>query len=168
MVPEELPGRTRACNRGRDVPVYARAHHPREGIRGLRGCLTEMLFRPKGVAELLDLHISPRGLLHEDCIPRSTPPPCPKCGRRGFRLPKEPILDAASLPSDLDLFRLRNFATVLIVTERFKNVDAMVVYPCRRQTLVVLLLAAALPLLPVLTTTIPLAEIVKTLFAAMH
>ncbi|MFP2904024.1 double-CXXCG motif protein [Pyxidicoccus sp. 3LFB2] len=94
----------------------------REGLLGLRGCRTEMSFRPKGVAELLDLHISPRGLLHADCIPRSTPPPCPKCGRRGFSLPKDPILDATSLPSDLDLFRLRNFATVLVVTERFKDV----------------------------------------------
>jgi uncharacterized double-CXXCG motif protein len=93
-----------------------------EGLRGLRGCRTEMLFRPKGVSELLDLHIEPRGLLHTDCIPRSTPPPCPKCGRHGFSLPKEPLLDAASLPTDLDLFRLRNFATVLVVTERFKNV----------------------------------------------
>jgi uncharacterized double-CXXCG motif protein len=81
-----------------------------------------MLFRPKGVSELLYLHIEPRGLLHADCIPRGTPPPCPKCGRHGFSLPKEPILDAASLPTDLDLFRLRNFATVLVVTERFKNV----------------------------------------------
>ena len=93
-----------------------------EGLRGLQGCRTEMLFRPKGVPELLDLHIQPRGLLHADCISRSPPPQCPKCGRHGFSLPKEPLLDAASLPSDLDLFRLRNFATVLIVTERFKHV----------------------------------------------
>jgi len=92
-----------------------------EGLRGLRGCRTELRFRPKGVMELLDLHIEPRGLLHRDCIPRSTPPPCPKCGRHGFSLPREPILDAASLPRDLDLMRLRNFATVLVVTERFKD-----------------------------------------------
>ena len=92
----------------------------REGLRGLRACRTEMRFSPKGITELLDLHIEPRGLLHSDCIPRSTPPPCPKCGRHGFRLPNEPLLDAASLPSDLDLFRLRNFSTVLVVTERFK------------------------------------------------
>ena len=81
-----------------------------------------MLFRPKGIPELLDLHIEPQGLLHPDCIPASTPPPCPKCGRYAFWLPKQPILDKASLPKDLDLFRLRNFATVLVVTERFKKV----------------------------------------------
>jgi uncharacterized double-CXXCG motif protein len=90
-------------------------------LRGLQPCRTELRFSPKGVAELLDLHIEPRGLLHANCIPRSAPPQCPKCGRRGFSLPREPILDAASLPKDLDLFRLRNFPTVLIVTERFKD-----------------------------------------------
>lgn len=93
-----------------------------EGLRGLRGCRTEMRFSPKGVSELLDLHIEPCGLLHADCIPPSTPPPCPRCGRHGFSFPKQPLLDAASLPTNLDLFRLRNFATVLIVTERFKHV----------------------------------------------
>ncbi|MCP3142647.1 SitI6 family double-CXXCG motif immunity protein [Pyxidicoccus xibeiensis] len=92
-----------------------------EGIRGLRGVPTEMVFRPKGLPELLDLHIEPRGLLHPDCIPRSIPSPCPKCGRQGFSLPKQPILDKDSLPKNLDLFRLRNFATVLVVTERFKK-----------------------------------------------
>jgi uncharacterized double-CXXCG motif protein len=80
-----------------------------------------MRFSPKGVPELLDLHIEPRGMLHPDCIPKGTPPPCPKCGRHGLSLPREPLLDAASLPQDLDLFRLRNFPTVLIVTERFKD-----------------------------------------------
>jgi uncharacterized double-CXXCG motif protein len=92
-----------------------------QGLRGLRGCRTEMRFSPKGVPELLDLHVEPRGLLHPDCLPRGTPPPCPKCGRQDFTRPDEPILDAASLPEDLDLFRLRDFATMLIVTERFKD-----------------------------------------------
>jgi uncharacterized double-CXXCG motif protein len=92
-----------------------------ERLRGLRGCRTEMLFRPKGTPELLDLHIEPRGLLHRDCIPRSTPPPCPKCGRHGFILPKERILDVASIPRDLDLFRLLSSSMVLVVTERFKD-----------------------------------------------
>jgi hypothetical protein len=67
-----------------------------------------------------------------------------------------------------DLLGTPDVSSLADISSGFKNVDGMVVYPCRRQTLVVLLLAAALPLLPVLTTTIPLAEIVKTLFAAMH
>jgi hypothetical protein len=36
-----------------------------------------------------------------------------------FSLPKEPLLDAASLPKHLDIFRLANFTTVIVATERF-------------------------------------------------
>lgn len=92
-----------------------------EGLRGLLGCRTELRFRQKNPQELLELQIEPRGRLHPDCIPPDVPPPCTLCGRQGFRLPDEPILDAASLPTDLDLFRVGNFATVIVGTERFKD-----------------------------------------------
>lgn len=92
-----------------------------KGLRGLRTVRTALRFRPKGVEELLEFDIPHRGLLHPDCIPPRFATPCPKCGRRGQGLPKEPILDAASLPPDLDLMRLRNYAMVLVVTQRFKD-----------------------------------------------
>ena len=92
-----------------------------EGLGGLQGCPTELRFRQKNPPELLELQIMPRGLLHPDCLPPGRLPPCAKCGREGFSLPPEPILDAASLPKSLDLFRLANFPTVLIGTERFKE-----------------------------------------------
>jgi hypothetical protein len=41
------------------------------------------------------------------------------CGRDSFRLPEELLLEAASLPTHIDLFRLANFLTVLICTQRF-------------------------------------------------
>lgn len=91
-----------------------------EGVRGLKGCRTELRFRQKKSPELLELQIEPRGLLHPDCIPPEARIACVRCGRQGFSLPEEPILDAASLPEDLDLFRLANFATVIVATERFK------------------------------------------------
>jgi len=90
-----------------------------EGVRGLKGCRTELRFRQKNPPELRELEVEPRGRLHGDCIPSDVPPPCPTCGRQAFRWPDEPILDAASLPSKLDLFRVGNFATMLIGTERF-------------------------------------------------
>ena len=58
---------------------------------------------------------------HPDCIPPDEPPPCATCGRHAFSRPDEPILDAASLPADLDLFRVGNFATMIIGTERFMD-----------------------------------------------
>jgi uncharacterized double-CXXCG motif protein len=93
-----------------------------EGIRGLEPCRTELRFRQKKDApELLDLQFRPLGMLHPDCIPPDEVQPCATCGRYSFGRPDEPILDAASLPTDRDLFRLSNFATMLICTERFKD-----------------------------------------------
>ncbi|WP_163997120.1 double-CXXCG motif protein [Pyxidicoccus caerfyrddinensis] len=90
-----------------------------EGVRGLVGCRTELRFRTKTPPDVLELQIEPWGRLHPDCIPPDVPPPCPTCGRHGFRLPDEPILDTASLPTELDLFRVGNFSTVIVGTERF-------------------------------------------------
>jgi len=91
------------------------------GVRGLFGCRTELRFRQKDPPELLEFQIEPRGRLHPDCLPPDLPPPCATCGRLGFRLPEQPILHGASLPTDLDLFRVGNFATVIIGTERFMD-----------------------------------------------
>jgi hypothetical protein len=35
------------------------------------------------------------------------------------RRPDEPLLDAATLPSHLDLFRMEDMVTMIIATERF-------------------------------------------------
>jgi uncharacterized double-CXXCG motif protein len=90
-----------------------------EGVRGLSGCRTALRFRRRDPPGLMELELLPRGTLHPDCLPSDRPPRCPKCERLGWTLPNEPILDAASLPKDLDLFRLEDFLTMIIGTERF-------------------------------------------------
>jgi len=90
-----------------------------EGVRGLTGCRTELRIRQKNPPELLELQVEPHGRLHPDCIPPDVPPPCPTCGRHYFTWPDKPVLDASSLPPELDLFRVGNFATMVIGTERF-------------------------------------------------
>lgn len=92
-----------------------------EGLRGLKGFRTELRFRKKNPPELLEMELSPRGDLHPGCLPER-PPPCPKCGRDAFTFPEEPILDAATLPQDLDLFRLAGFSTQILCSERFMEV----------------------------------------------
>ncbi|RKH43743.1 SitI6 family double-CXXCG motif immunity protein [Corallococcus llansteffanensis] len=91
------------------------------GVRGLLGCKTELKFRQKTPPDILELQIEPRGLLHRDCLPPDVAPPCTTCGRQGLSRPDDPILDEASLPTDTDLFRVGNFATVIIGTDRFKD-----------------------------------------------
>ncbi|NVJ27993.1 hypothetical protein HUW62_42985 [Myxococcus sp. AM011] len=88
------------------------------GLRGLRGCKTDLRLRDSNPPELLELQLEPRGLLHPDCLPRNLPPPCATCGELTFSLPTEPILEARSIPTDRDLFRLASYQTVIVGTER--------------------------------------------------
>jgi uncharacterized double-CXXCG motif protein len=89
------------------------------GVQGLKGCRTELRFRQKNPPEVLELELLPRGQLHPDCLPADRRAPCTKCGRRGWKLPDEPLLDAASLPEDMDLFRMGDFTTMIVGSERF-------------------------------------------------
>lgn len=89
------------------------------GVQGLLGCRTELRWRRKNPPEYLELQIEPAGLLHPDCLPPGKARPCAKCGRHGFRRPDDPLLDAASLPEHLDVFRLINYMNILVVSERF-------------------------------------------------
>jgi uncharacterized double-CXXCG motif protein len=95
------------------------AHLTAEGVRGLKGCRTELRFRKKNPPELLELELLPLGRLHTDCLPADRLPICPRCERFDIRRPDELILDAATLPNHLDLFRLEDIMTTLIATERF-------------------------------------------------
>jgi len=88
-------------------------------VQGLKGGRTELRFRRKNPPELLQLELLPRGQLHPDCLPKDRPAPCEKCGRKGWRRPEEPILEAAALPDDVDLFRVEGFTTMIVGSERF-------------------------------------------------
>ncbi|MBN1206132.1 MAG: hypothetical protein JXB05_14540 [Myxococcaceae bacterium] len=90
-----------------------------EGLHGLKGCRTELRFRKKNPPELLEMELLPRGSVHPNCLPIDRPAPCTKCERKGWKLPSDLILEENSLPRDLDLFRLEDFLTVIICTERF-------------------------------------------------
>jgi len=89
------------------------------GLRGLKGCRTELRFRQRTSPELLELEILPLGRTHPDCLPPERSPPCSRCHRLGLSLPDELLLDARTLPNDRDLFRLEDFSGVIVCTERF-------------------------------------------------
>lgn len=90
-----------------------------EGVQGLKGCRAELRFRQKNPPELFELELLPRGQAHPECLPEHRPEPCPKCGRKAWARPEELILRASSLPQDLDAFRLEDFLTAIIASERF-------------------------------------------------
>lgn len=93
-----------------------------EGLRGLKGCRTQIRFRQRNAPELLELEILPAGRLHADCLPPNREPRCTRCGRFGLTLPKNRLLDATTIPSQVDVFRLEDFSTVIVCTEHFVNV----------------------------------------------
>jgi uncharacterized double-CXXCG motif protein len=94
------------------------------GIRGLRGCPLAVRFRQKNHPELVEPQLQFHGRFHPDCLPEHREPPCPTCGEdKGYSLPRPPLLAAASLPEDLDVFRLADWSSLIIASQRL--VDAV-------------------------------------------
>ena len=88
-------------------------------LQGLQAFPTQLRFRQKNPPELLELEIAAHGRLHPDCFLPEAPTRCPQCGRLEARRPENMLLETASLPEQRDLFRLTDFETTLIGTERF-------------------------------------------------
>jgi uncharacterized double-CXXCG motif protein len=89
------------------------------GIRGLQGCPIHVRFRGKDAPELLELQLRLHGRIHPSIFPPHRKPPCPTCGTDSNKLPHPILLDAASLPADVDVFRMEDIPGVILATERF-------------------------------------------------
>lgn len=87
------------------------------GIRGLAAYRTELRSRQRKAQELLELQLERHGRLHPECLPPVRPVPCARCGGGGYKRPENPILDAATMPAALDLFRLAAIGMV-VASER--------------------------------------------------
>ncbi len=92
-------------------------------VRGLQGCPIQVNFRGKNTPELLELQLELHGRIHPSCMPPDRKPPCPTCGNESYRLPDPIVLDAASLPEHVDVFRMEDIPGIILATERF--VDAV-------------------------------------------
>jgi hypothetical protein len=67
-----------------------------------------------------------------------------------------------------DLLKGPDVSSLADLSASFKNVEQMLAYPFRKSTAIAFLVATALPMLPVLTAHLPLNEILKVLFDAIH
>ncbi|HEX8433586.1 double-CXXCG motif protein [Archangium sp.] len=92
-----------------------------EGLRGLKGHRTGLRFRQRNAPELMEVEPELIGLLHPDSMPPGMAAPCKTCGGYRLSLLKEPLLDRASLPEHLDVFRLRNCTSFIVISERFAD-----------------------------------------------
>jgi uncharacterized double-CXXCG motif protein len=92
-----------------------------EGLRGLKGCRTELRFRQRNAPELMELETEPHGLYHPDCLPPGNNEPCKTCGGYETGPSGQPVLDKASLPEHVDIFQLRDHDGLVIINERFAD-----------------------------------------------
>jgi hypothetical protein len=67
-----------------------------------------------------------------------------------------------------DLLGAPDVSSLADLSAAFKNVEQMTTYPFRKSSVVAFLMALAVPMIPVVTTQIPLKEIMKGLFEAIH
>jgi hypothetical protein len=67
---------------------------------------------------LFELEIEPRARLAEVLLPLGAVQ-CHACGRRGGILPEEIVIERSTVPRGLDVFRVRDFTTLILVTEKF-------------------------------------------------
>lgn len=93
-----------------------------EGVRGLVACPVEVRFRVKPTPELLEPELELHGRFHPDCLPPDVGTPCPVCGDEKLTRPDSILLERQSLPGHVDLFRLAQGWTLIVVSERL--VDA--------------------------------------------
>ncbi|WP_426755604.1 double-CXXCG motif protein [Myxococcus sp. Y35] len=89
------------------------------GVQGLQGCRINVRYRGTQPPELFELQLELHGSFHRDCLPAEQPPPCERCGREDIPLPDPYILDAATLPTTTDVFRLADWPTLILATQRF-------------------------------------------------
>jgi uncharacterized double-CXXCG motif protein len=91
------------------------------GLSGLeQACPIQVRFRGKNPPTFLEVQLELQGQPHSDCVSPKSKPPCPTCGYADIQYLSPLVLDAASFPKQLDVFRLRRHLDI-IVTARFMD-----------------------------------------------
>jgi len=88
------------------------------GVRTPIGVPPFLRFRGKNPPALLELQIEPHGKMAPAAVTNSEPS-CLSCGRNPNSVPEHIVIDALSIPKDLDLFRAEDFPTVILATQKF-------------------------------------------------
>jgi uncharacterized double-CXXCG motif protein len=96
-------------------------HLESEGVQGLQPVIPELTYRRKAPIAIQELQIEPIASLASSALPLWWKPSCKVCGRHPNPVNRI-VVDRASVPKDKDLFRIREFTTVILATERFRDV----------------------------------------------
>ena len=88
------------------------------GVRLPEVVTPKLGLRSKLPPKLLEFQVEPLASLSATSFSSLEPSPCPVCGHDG-RKAERIIVRRTSIPSYVDLFRLRDFPTVILATEEF-------------------------------------------------
>jgi uncharacterized double-CXXCG motif protein len=69
--------------------------------------------------EVFEFHLPLKGILLNGEYDGTQLKCCEGCGRDSASKPNEILIDYSSLPHDVDIFRVSNFTTIILVTEKF-------------------------------------------------
>lgn len=70
-------------------------------------------------SEIYELDLPLQGRLVNGIYDSSQLNYCVACGRDSISKPEKILIDNASIPNNIDIFRVSNFTTIILVTERF-------------------------------------------------
>ena len=90
------------------------------GLRLPEPSLPDLQEKVKG--KLYHLQIIPMGKMSSQAYEDPDKLICPRCGRDGRKY-KKTVIEMDSIPRGVDMFRIGNFPTKVIVSERFKEVS---------------------------------------------
>jgi uncharacterized double-CXXCG motif protein len=84
------------------------------GIRGVQSCPVRIQFTRRSI-ELVSLQLE----VHGQFLSPGRKPPCPHCGNTFLEWPPPQVLDRATLPTHVDIFRLLDAPSHIIANDRF-------------------------------------------------
>jgi uncharacterized double-CXXCG motif protein len=87
------------------------------GVSMPEGVPASLSFRNSLPAVLLELEIEPLARISRRSLPDLQL--CRACGRNPFRVPDHIEVELSSIPKHVDLFRLREFTTIILGTDNF-------------------------------------------------
>lgn len=76
-------------------------------------------FRGKDSPDLLEFQLEPYAQVSSGTLLPDALSPCRSCGHNDLCMPEHLVIERSSIPQNLDIFRARDFTTLILATERF-------------------------------------------------
>ncbi len=91
------------------------------GVKMPKAVPTLLTYRSKNAPELLELEIELYTKISQSSFKSGIPPSCPSCGRDELIKPKRFTIDRSSVPQNLDMFKGKDFTTLILATEQLAD-----------------------------------------------